>query len=466
MTIDSSWIACFKEEIPAAFTPHPSFRPDAVFVDGQIRLMPSAVDAVMSWEEYIQRQFERHVARHFSRGVSCVILAFDDYAHVPSAKNMTQTKRRKNVPALDFHARDALPPCVPRGEEFTRCISNRTFKSKLIQLVIHRLTTNLKCDPGQCLVIDYCGPPVRHYSRDCRREPEPIAHFGALGEADVKFVRYTEIYDKLQVDSVDGDSIPIALLHMERGHSGNISVFRMQTRVKPETEAGKSDEQSRAKAGKEKPAAKKAKLSPEVSPAAACSEVSESPPEAKKKPPAARLYEYVDVRLLYDALVGMVVPQALGRSRLSSHDGHEISLLVCLIGLSGTDFTRGLPLVSGKTLYDFLPSLWVRLCRSYDTSARQLVPDAALDLLVSRIYHRKFERHTADRDMSDVLARLKASKLSGKTKDRLPEAETLLCTLRNTNWLLRYWRELDPPDPVQEEFGFCRTKTGAVQFCA
>jgi hypothetical protein len=92
MTIDSSWIACFKEEVPEAFVPRPPFAPTAVFCDGQIRLMPSAIEGVVSWEEYIQRQFERHIKRYFERGVSCVILAFDDYTHVPAAKSMTQVR--------------------------------------------------------------------------------------------------------------------------------------------------------------------------------------------------------------------------------------------------------------------------------------------------------------------------------------------------------------------------------------
>ncbi len=416
--------------------------------------MPSCVEDVISWEDYIKKQFERHIDKYFERGVSCVILAFDDYAHVPCAKNMTQANRRKNVPSLDFHARDALPPCVPRGDEFTRCISNRTFKSKLIQLVIHRLTTNLRCADGQCLVIDYAGSPVRHYSRVSRRAPESISEFGPLGEADVKFVRYCDIYDKLQVDSVDGDSIPIALLHMERGHSGKISVLRMQTRVKSEVPEP---------AAKKVKTAKVAKTRTEL--------VVLGPPKSEEKPAAAekkpsRVYEYVDVRLLYEALVGMVVPQAVGRAKLSSHQGQEISMLVCLIGLSGTDFTRGLPLVSGKTIYDFLSLIWMRLCRSYDPSTRQLVPQAALDLLVSRIYFTKFQKHARDADISHVLSSLHSSKLSVKTKDRLPSEETLHCTMQNINWLLRYWRELSPPDPVQPEFGFCRSKTGAVQFSA
>jgi hypothetical protein len=441
MTIDSSWIACFKEEVPVAFTSHPPFLPDAVFVDGQIRLMPAGIDGLVSWEDYIQRQFERHIAKYFSRGVSCVILAFDDYAHVPPAKNMTQAKRRKNVPSLDFHARDALPPCVPRGEDFTRCISNRAFKAKVIQLVVHRLTTNLACAEGQCLVVDYSGAPVRHYARSLCRPPEPIPGLDRrLGEADVKFVPYADLFPKLQVDSVDGDTLPIALLHMERGHSGRISVLRLQTRVK------QAAEEARPPAAAKRPRA-------DSDPAAA----------ARRAP---RVYEYVDVALLYEALVGVVIPQSVGRARVASHEGQEMSMLVSLIGLSGTDFTRGLPLVSGRSLYDFLPDLWVRLCRSYDPQGRRLLPEAAVDLLVSRIYHCKFQNHAPDAEMAPVLAALRGSKLSEKTKDRLPSPEVVLCTVQNVNWLLRYWHELSPPDPVQPEFGYVRLRSGAVQFAA
>jgi hypothetical protein len=213
---------------------------------------------------------------------------------------------------------------------------------------------------------------------------------------------------------------------MERGHTGLISVLRLQTRVKGAEEAPQ-------------------------------------PPAKKHK--SGRLYEYVDVRALYEYLVCMVAPQSVaGSSLVTSHVGHEISMLVCLIGLSGTDFTRGLPLVSGKTLYDFLPDLWMRLCRSYVPQERQLAPEAALELLVSRIYHKKFSNHAPDSDLGVVMESLQQSKLSGKTKERLPSPEVLLCTVKNVNWLLRYWHELCPPDPVQPEFGFCRTRTGAVAF--
>ena len=117
MTIDSSWIACFKEEVPEAFRPTPPFAPSAVFCDGQIKLMPAAIEGVVTWEDYIQRQFSGQIRRYFTRGVSCVILAFDDYNHVPQAKSMTQVrvysiKCRKAPPSSHWQHHSTCSRCL------------------------------------------------------------------------------------------------------------------------------------------------------------------------------------------------------------------------------------------------------------------------------------------------------------------------------------------------------------------
>lgn len=113
MTIDSSWIACMKSDVPAAFTSSAPFAPDAVFIDGQIKLMCPNIEGTLTWDEYIRRQFERSIVKYLEGGVSCVILAFDDYRHVPCSKSMTQAKRRRNVPTMEFGDRSSLPPVCP-----------------------------------------------------------------------------------------------------------------------------------------------------------------------------------------------------------------------------------------------------------------------------------------------------------------------------------------------------------------
>jgi hypothetical protein len=85
---------------------------------------------------------------------------------------------------------------VPQGERWTQCIANRVFKSKLIQLVIHRLTSKAcmaRLKEGQSMILDYQGAPVRHF-RD--GTTLTLSGMASLGEADVKFTRYTAMFDR------------------------------------------------------------------------------------------------------------------------------------------------------------------------------------------------------------------------------------------------------------------------------
>lgn len=445
MTIDSQWIAALKRDIPLAFTPTPPFVPDAIFCDGQIRLMSPVTEEIRTWDDYIHQQYERYLSNCFGSGVATVILAFDDYNHVPVAKAMTQTKRRSKVPQVNFADRDCLPPCVPAGDEWAHCICNRAFKTKVIHLVTHTLgvRTAHTLSPGQALIIDWQGHPVR-YTSDAL--PDHLTDLEWLGESDVKFARYAEMFPALQVDSIDGDSIPIALLKMEAGFTGNFSVLRMHTRVDP--------------------LPKKRLVTGEP---------------AQPRTPAKRVFEYVDIRKLHQGILKHVIPRKADRR-------HAISMLVALIGLTGTDFTRGLPLVSGKTVYEMLPELWPGLTQAHDSDEEGLVsgypaalqgtsgkpgctpsctcntegwtlkPEVTPDALVARIYQIKFHSHVTPGPYAAVSRQIAASKLGERTKAAIPSQAVLECTARNVNWLLTYWRQLAFPDPVQPRFGYVRRR--------
>jgi len=60
--------------------------------------------------------------------------------------------------------------------------------------------------------------------------------------------------------------------------------------------------------------------------------------------PAGKEYEYVNVHLLYTALRSATL-QCVGRVHMPTLVGHEMAMLTCLIALTGTDFSRGLPQV-------------------------------------------------------------------------------------------------------------------------
>ena len=89
-------------------------------------------------------------------------------------------------------------------------------------------------------------------------------------------------------------------------------------------------------------------------------EVADEVVKRKREASSPRTYEYLDVTQLYHAL-HTVVLQSIQRTVLPLHQGHEIRMLVGLIALTGTDFSRGLPQMSGKSVFEHLPDIWMTL---------------------------------------------------------------------------------------------------------
>ena len=72
------------------------------------------------------------------------------------------------------------------------------------------------------------------------------------------------------------------------------------------------------------------------------------------------------------------------------------------------------------------------------------------------IYAAKYATHVSGTpaSLNHVFEALHHSKLSQRTRDSLPSVGRVVCTVRNVNWLLRYWREASVvPDPLQQEAG-------------
>lgn len=431
MTIDTNWLKCFKEEAVEAFTDVCPFRPHAVFSDGQIRLMQNPPMHPQTWDEYIYKRFVSHY-KYFLQRSPVLVIAFDNYTYVPVAKAMTQSSRRKNIPTIPFSTSSPLPCMVPEGDTWMQLISNRTFKLKLIELIVLKLPKLLLTQfPDKTIIVDYDVPCK--YTLDgedvlC----ETLGDLPPLGEADVKFTRWADKYEKLLVDSIDGDSVPIALMHMERKLTQEtcppkIAIYRCKIQMKPEAPPKKSQE----------PPAKKAKL--DLKPT--------------KKP---REYEYLDVHLLFLALQ-QSVKQTVGMLRMQQHEGHEIRMLIALITLTGTDFSRSLPQVSGKSVWDMLVSIWIPLMLSYDPLSQQLKPTVAMNKLITKIYSNKFSKvipSVCPSYEQTYSLLLKAPKMAERTKSSIPSPEQVETTIKNCNWVLQYWTCDAYPNPVSEQFGY------------
>ena len=132
MTIHSDFFKIVKEGCGHAFTDAQPLAPDVVFIDRQVKLMKA--DAITSWELFYSVQFYRTVEKCFALGAHTVVLAFDDYDHVPSSKAMTQAKRAKMRVDYDFAQTCALPSRPP--EDWGSAMANRSFKVKVVALVL------------------------------------------------------------------------------------------------------------------------------------------------------------------------------------------------------------------------------------------------------------------------------------------------------------------------------------------
>jgi uncharacterized RDD family membrane protein YckC len=440
MTIDSTWLCAFKEELPHAFTQKNPFRATAVFVDGQIKLMQGSPGEPLTWDDFIYRQFVRHLAKFFD-ACDVVILAFDNYEFVPRAKCMTQAKRRKNIPVLPFSTTSELPCMVPEGERWTQSIANRVFKTRVIDLVLLRLPMLLlRNRPDRRLIVDYQQPvEFRFDTGNNLIRAEVIEELPAMGEADVKFTRFADRFGKLMVDSIDGDSIPIALMHHEMCLRKAVpppvmSIYRMQLNTGGATTA----------AGKRQAA----------------------DDDDKPKKRAPKQYEYVNVHALYEGLRDAIA-QSAGRIRLPTHTGHKMAMLVGLIALTGTDFSRNLPQMSGRSVFSWLPDIWPTLATAYNPGTACFVQERAVHQLVALLYRTKFPKHARSKadSLQDVLSDLQHSSIAARTKESLPTLERVACTVRNANWVLAYWTCVPAaPDPIQPQYGFRLLASGCPEY--
>ena len=152
---------------------------------------------------------------------------------------------------------------------------------------------------------------------------------------------------------------------------------------------------------------------------------------------------------------------------MPTHRGHEMEMLVALIGLTGTDFSRNLPQLSGKTVHNFLPDIWLALMAAYDPAETALRVPEATDMLVAHLYRTKFRKlEPRDHGLEATLEALQRSKLAQRIKDSLPSVGRVQCTVRNANWLLAYWSRDDgeTPDPIQPAYGFRTLPSGATAY--
>jgi hypothetical protein len=262
-----------------------------------------------------------------------------------------------------------------------------------------------------------------------------FSFFDQTGEADLKFAGWARrLGVPMAADAIDGDFVPIGLLNAGR----QIAICRLM-------------------------------VGGEV---------------------GVRATEWIDVDLLRTgmsiAMVQMAVPPIVPWRDWQLH------CLVALIALTGTDFSRNLPLLKPKRLWTMLPTVLPVLLRCFRLSEPEdhwLLPEESLivpsdefgqimqcrypqidvkhavDLLVSAIYKGLFPCHTGEivSSFEPTMAKLRSSRLADRTKQLLPSEARATCTMRNVNFLLLYWTAANP-NSMAQGFGFREGADGRVEW--
>lgn len=440
MTIHRDWIHEWKRENPQGFTKELPEICETVFLDGQILLMKNGT--VRTWTDYIKFQFLFRIRRYFNTGAKTVVLAFDNYDHVPAAKGMTQAKRRKHLPPVHEDPYTPLPPFIP--DEWDVLIMNRVFKTKVIKLIIEKMPELVRLYPGQRLVLDYAGNPIA-YTMDGMEVYEDLP---GLGESDVKFTRYVLPGKTFLVDATDGDYLPIALMRHERMLSQHLTpprvyVYRMECKLE-----GKGTSAPHGARGGQ-----------------------ESGNQSTRK----RVFEYVSVAVVYTSIRRKIASfenlfLAAGPQEALSPPSDEMRIIAGLIAITGCDFTKGLAQISPKRIWGMLPVLWKGLKKAYNPETKLFDPRMVTDLVIARLYSNIYARHIAGEStcMESLSRALKAATgLSQSTRDKLPDMKNVMCIARNSNWVLEYWTcplNGEYPDPMSGDFGFSVNHRGVPQW--
>lgn len=415
MTIDSGWTKIIKEGVPEAFTPDLQSKPHTVFIDGQINLMKA--DYINTWKLFLEKQFTEKIRAAFALGARVVVLAFDNYRHVPTAKNMTQLQRSRNVPVLQFSEADDLPPLLP--ENWPGAMRNRTFKTKVAAFVAHNMRILFRDMLHTTLVID-CQDAVEQIGAPYELPPLLFDENARRGECDIKAFAYLNNNGPLLIQSTDGDFIPLSLLQMQQQFATTqnlpqVYLYRMRTTLDKD---------------KKRPA--------------------ENAPR--------REYEYICMSRVLSWV----------HAQLNFLES-PIHAFAALVAMTGCDFCMNLPQIGPK-------SVWaVR----HAFTALDLRQPQDLLVAISRIYHQQHKARLAlgqparvppANPGEDLLASLAAagaqydtlsasirrcSRIAQRTRDSIWTEERMTAHVKNTMWTVQYWLKMHEfEDPLCADYGY------------
>jgi len=442
-------------------------------IDGHLQLM-CLNPGLGSWDRFLQFLYINPIKRLFAAGCPTVVLCFDSYDSVPIYKSMTQAKRSRphqgNI--CNFGPHDMLPGFIP--EEPMVYLMNRNFKLKVIDFVCGRLPSLIALEKHQRFILDY--KQVVEYTLQNKNVPTLVQDMVPIGESDVKFTRYVDLFGNALVHAIDGDYMMIALLYYaKRGLDHKIFIFRQLSTLNPKPTS------DRAQGNKRKHTMDDDEDEDEEENHDHCTTSNETKTKKKK-----RVVQkcWVDMHLLYNAIAqsclrtggGAVIDIYTQQPYAAADMVHSV---VFLMLCAGTDFSRPLPLLGPKRLWESMPSILGVLLHAARKDG--LKPELFAAGVIGPLYSNLFARHVSEETffppgeaqcpplvfLQRVLEQIRqAHTLAPRTRGRIPSQERIMVTLKNIAWVVRYWTVLNAPieAPLDGSNGFVRNIKGEIVF--
>ena len=300
-------------------------------------------------------------------------------------------------------------------------LMNRDFKIKLVEMICERAPPLIQAQmpPKGCeFIIDY----KRAVLYSAQSIPRVMDEIKPMGESDVKFCRYVDLYGSALVHAIDGDYLAIALLYYTQRapHFGSDNQIHIYRQLSSFPEAKPSDAKRQKKAAEPEPKKKKRKI----------------------------IKCWVDVQLLYITLMQSVW-QSVGSARALINEQTQqpftnadaVHAVVFLMLLAGTDFSRPLPWLGPRRLWDNLPQVTCSLLNAAAVTT-PLDPAVAVDWVVAKLYRLVFVKHCGDsgHTYDQTYRALQHSKLSLSVKNKFASRAQLETTVRNLGWVMEYWK--------------------------
>lgn len=282
--------------------------------------------------------------------------------------------------------------------------------------------------------------------------PIVMADMVSLGESDIKFIRYVKKYGNALVHAIDGDYMAIALLYYSTHgiHDNNkIFIYRQFSLLSSTTT-------NTAKGGGE-----------------------------PKKKTSSEKKCWVDMQLLFT-----VIAQAMRQSGYTHvinartfepfDEKDAVFTVVFLMLCAGTDFSRNLPMIGAKRIWEHLPDIAVpaiQAIRGGGCGDHHVVNEGMfLNLVIGKMYSLIYKNHLSpcisgiqpnQQSFEAVMLGIKGSKkLSQSTKDKLPSVRRMQNTIKNLIWVTKYWTMDNGhvETPLNGEYGYARDADGNMNF--